>query len=220
MDDKFLFTVTDSVQNPGADPVSLQPYGIIARHGLPGNLQNIFVVHEGVVARADGELTETDYADVVDLPVVEREGAAAQLTEAATDGWIGFTDHYWMTVMVPEQGVPHTQVLKHVAGADIYQTEVRKPVLTVAPGASAASTSRLFAGAKEWATIRGYQNEYGWLDRLFGAKATEATPIPGFIDSIDWGWFYFLTKPIFAVLHWLNAIIGNMGWAIIALTFV
>ncbi len=220
VDDKFLFTVTDSVQNPGAEPVSLQPYGIIARHGLPSDLQNIFVVHEGVVARADGELTETDYADVVDLPVVEREGAAAQLTEATTDGWVGFTDHYWMAVMVPEQGVPHTQVLKHVAGADIYQTEVRKPVLSVAPGASAVSTSRLFAGAKEWATIRAYQNEPGWLDRLFGAETTAATPIPGFIDSIDWGWFYFLTKPIFAVLHWLHAIIGNMGWAIIALTFV
>jgi YidC/Oxa1 family membrane protein insertase len=220
VDDKFLFTVTDAVQNPGAAPVSLQPYGMVARHGLPDGMMNFFILHEGVVGRADGELTETDYADITELPVIEREAAAAEVTEVTTDGWIGFTDHYWMAVMVPEQGVPHTQVIKHVAGADIYQTEVRKPVLTVAPGATASSSSRLFAGAKEWAAIRGYQNEYGWLDRLFGAEPTAATPIPGFIDSIDWGWFYFLTKPIFAVLHWLNALIGNMGWAIIALTFV
>src|SRR5690606_31262833 len=154
-------------------------------------LQKIFVVHEGVIGRADGELTEVDYTDVADLPVVEREQAAAEVTEAAQDGWLGFTDHYWMAVQVPEQGKPHTQVVKYAAAQDIYQTEVRQPVMTVAAGESAASTSRFFAGAKEWSTIRGYENDPGALDRLFGA-----------------------------VLHWLHGIIGNMGWAIIALTFV
>ncbi|MBP9182800.1 MAG: membrane protein insertase YidC [Fuscovulum sp.] len=220
VDDRFMFTVTDSVQNTGAAPVSLQPYGLIRRHGMPKDLQKIFVVHEGVVGRADGELTEVDYGDVVDLPLVEREQANASLTEAATDGWIGFTDHYWMAVLVPEQGKPHTQVTKYAAAQDIYQTEVRQPVMAVAPGATGTTELRFFAGAKEWAAIRGYQNEYGWLDGVFGAKATADAPIPGFIDSIDWGWFYFLTKPIFAVLHWLHGLIGNMGWAIIALTFV
>ncbi len=220
VDDKFMFTITDKVQNTTAAPVSLQPYGLIRRHGLPGDLQHIFVVHEGVVGRADGKLTEVDYDDVVDLPVVERERAAAEVKEAATDGWLGFTDHYWMAVQVPEQGKPHTQVVKYSAASDIYQTEIRQPVMTVAAGAEAASTSRFFAGAKEWATIRAYENEPGMLDRLFGTEKTAATPIPGFIDSIDWGWFYFLTKPIFAVLHWLHGLIGNMGWAIIALTFV
>ena len=76
---------------------------------------------------------------------------------------------------------------------------------TVAPGASATVTTRLFAGAKEWEAIREYQNDEG---------------VTGFLDSIDWGWFFFLTKPIFALLHWLNGIIGNMGWSIIALTFI
>jgi YidC/Oxa1 family membrane protein insertase len=205
VDADYMFTVTETVENTGTDTVSLQPYGVIARHGLPNDLQNIFVVHEGVIGRADGELTETDYADVVDLPVVEREGAAAELAEATTDGWIGFTDHYWMAILIPEQGKPFTSVTKHVAAADIYQTEIRQPVMTVAAGEKASTTSRLFAGAKEWETIRNYQNQAG---------------IAGFIDSIDWGWFFFLTKPIFAVLHWLNALIGNMGLAIIALTFV
>jgi YidC/Oxa1 family membrane protein insertase len=150
-------------------------------------------------------LTETDYGDVADYPLVEREGAQADVVEATTDGWIGFTDHYWMTTLVPEQGKPFTAVTKYVPSSDIYQTEARQPVMSVAPGSKATSATRLFAGAKEWETIGNYQSENG---------------IGGFIDSIDWGWFFFLTKPIFSVLHWLNALIGNMGLAIIGLTFV
>ncbi|THD85198.1 membrane protein insertase YidC [Aliigemmobacter aestuarii] len=205
VDDHYMFTVTDRVENAGAEPVTVAPYGVVARHGLPEGLQNFFVLHEGVVARADGTLAEIDYDEVTDFPVVEREGAQAEVVEATADGWIGFTDKYWMTTLIPEQGKPFTSVTKFVANANIYQTEVRQPAVTVAAGATAETTSRLFAGAKEWETIRRYEREGG---------------IAGFIDSIDWGWFFFLTKPIFAVLHWLNAMIGNMGLAIIALTFV
>lgn len=204
VDDDFMFTVKDTVQNGSAAAVALQPYGIVARHGLP-KLQNIFVVHEGAIQRADGELTETDYADIPEFEVDAREGLPAEVTEAARDGWIGFTDHYWMTTLVPEQGKPFKSVLKYVPDAGIYQAEVRQPVVSLDPGASTTTSIRFFAGAKEWATIRAYENDGG---------------IPGFIDSIDWGWFYFLTKPIFAVLHWLHGIIGNMGLAIIALTFI
>ncbi|MBL9057016.1 MAG: membrane protein insertase YidC, partial [Rhodobacteraceae bacterium] len=182
----------------------LAPYGIIARHGLP-KLQNIYVVHEGIIRRTDGKYEETDYKDVTKYDPVEAEGAPAEIAEGTTDGWIGITDHYWMTTLIPEQGKPYKAVTKYVPGADIYQTEVRQPVLAVAPGAKAEVTTRLYAGAKEWATIRDYQDKAG---------------IAGFVDSIDWGWFYFLTKPIFSVLHWLHGIIGNMGLAIIALTFV
>ena len=205
VDDHYMFTVTDQVENAGAEAVTLAPYGVVARHGLPEGLQNFFVLHEGVVGRTDGTLAEVDYDDITEFPVVPREGAQADVTEATTDGWIGFTDKYWMTTLIPEQGKPFTAVTKYVANANIYQAEVRQPALTIAPGATAETTSRLFAGAKEWETIRRYENEGG---------------IAGFVDSIDWGWFFFLTKPIFAVLHWLNAAIGNMGLAIIALTFV
>jgi len=203
VDEKFLFTVTDSVKNDGAAPASLYPYGVIARHGLPP-MQSIFVVHEGMVRSADGKLEETRYKDIVKLDEVPAEQAAAELVSAESAGWIGFTDHYWMTALVPEQGKPFTEVTKHVASADIYQTEIRQPVQTLAPGAEITNRIQLFAGAKEWATIRAYDND---------------GTIPGFIDSIDWGWFFFLTKPIFAVLHWLHGIIGNMGLSIIGLTF-
>ena len=205
VDALYMFSITQSVRNNTSLPVSLAPYGIVARHGLPDGLQNFFVLHEGVVGRVDGELEEVKYKDIVDLPVVQREAANASVKNAVTDGWIGFTDKYWMTTLIPEQGTAFTAVTKYVAAADIYQTETRKPLLTVAPGATVSSKSQLFAGAKEWETIRNYQNDGG---------------IAGFIDSIDWGWFFFFTKPIFSVLHWLNAQIGNMGLAIIALTFL
>ena len=128
-----------------------------------------------------------------------------QATDATVDGWTGFTEHYWMTTLIPEQGKPWTAVEKYTPGSDIYQLEVRRPLTSVAPGQSTESSMRFFAGAKEWETIRNYQDKDG---------------IAGFIDSIDWGWFFFLTKPIFMLLHWLNGLIGNMGLAIIALTFV
>jgi YidC/Oxa1 family membrane protein insertase len=204
VDDDYMFTVTDTVTNNAAAAFVAQPFAQIARHGLP-QLNNIFVVHEGAIRRTDGIREEIDYADMPELAVNDREGVPADVTEAATDGWIGFTDHYWMATLVPEQGKPWTSVVKYDPTHNIYQTEVRQPVVTVAPGASATVTTRLYAGAKEWETIRAYQNDAG---------------IAGFLDSIDWGWFFFLTKPIFAVLHWLNALIGNMGLAIIGLTFV
>ena len=211
VDDYYMFTVSDSVQNSGTAEARLYPYGIVARHGKPTTLENFFVSHEGVVARSDGALTETKYKDLDKMPLVEREAAQAEVVEATTDGWIGFTDKYWMTVLVPEQGKPFTSVTKFVPTANIYQTETRQPVMAIAPGATITTESRVFAGAKEWETIRAYQNE--------GTVDGTGAPIAGFIDAIDWGWFFFLTKPIFQVLHWLHGAIGNMGLAIIALTF-
>ncbi|MGV8989111.1 MAG: membrane protein insertase YidC [Cypionkella sp.] len=217
VDEDFMFTVTDAVVNSGSTEARLAPYGIIARHGLP-KLENVYVVHEGPVRRADGDLEESKYSAVPKLP--DFEGAKGQAVESKGDGWIGFTDHYWMTTLIPAQGKPFTEVTKYTPDADIYQAEVREPLMTVAPGATAESSIRFFAGAKEWETISAYENQPGWVSRLFGAKTDPArAPIPGFIDSIDWGWFFFLTKPIFFVLHALHGFLGNMGLAIICLTF-
>lgn len=218
VDKDFLFTVTDQVANTGTVEARLAPYGIIARHGLP-KLEGVYVVHEGPVRRIDGDLAESSYGD---LPKqADFEGAKGEAIESTGDGWIGFTDHYWMTTLIPEQGKPFTAVTKYTPTADIYQTEVRQPLMTVAPGATAQSSIRLFAGAKEWEAIAGYENNPGWLARLFGDKVNpDQIAIPGFIDSIDWGWFFFLTKPIFFVLHLMHQALGNMGLAIIGLTFI
>lgn len=153
---------------------------------------------------ADGTLAEIDYDDMTDFAVVPAEGARAEVTQVTENGWIGFTDHYWMTTLIPENGSPFRAVAKYNDASNIYQTEAVQPTITIAPGETREVATQLFAGAKEWETIREYQNR--GVDR--------------FIDSIDWGWFFFLTKPIFWLLHNLNALIGNMGWAIIGLTLI
>ncbi|APX90178.1 membrane protein insertase YidC [Brevirhabdus pacifica] len=204
IDDDYLFTVTQTVENNAEQPVRMAPYGLVARHGEP-DVAGFFILHEGVVRLTDGELQEIDYGDMPEMDYQDREAARADVTEAGQSGWIGFTDKYWMTTLIPTPGQPFKSVAKYVDNADIYQTETRLPTVTVAAGESATSQTMLFAGAKEWETIRDYEKSRG---------------IANFIDSIDWGWFFFLTKPIFAVLHWLNSIIGNMGWSIIALTLL
>ncbi len=204
VDDTYLFTMVQSVENRTGAAVRLAPYGIVARHGIPDE-SRIYVLHEGVVRMSDGTLEEIKYKSIPDLDVDPREGTPAETIAVASDGWIGFTDKYWMTTIVASPGQAFTSVAKYVPGADIYQTEARLPVMEVAPGASAEATTMLFAGAKEWEVIKHYQ---------------DVTGIKGFIESIDWGMFFFLTKPMFRLLHWLHGAIGNMGWAIIALTII
>ncbi len=211
IDGDFMFSVTQTVENKGNQTATLAPYGILTRHGEPANLKNFFILHEGLIAMSDGELTEIDYSDMPDFSYNDREGARADVTQVNENGWIGFTDHYWMSTLIPEPGTPFKAVAKYDKSGDTYQTEAVLPTRTVAPGELATAKTRLFAGAKEWATIREYENRGG---------------VQKFLDSIDWGWFFFLTKPIFAVLHWLNAtmadmgIAGSMGWAIIGLTLL
>ena len=205
IDDNYLFTIRQSVENTTSQSVRLFPYGLIARHGEPEDLMNFFVLHEGVVGSFDGELQEIDYDDVADMDVDPVERAAMEKTSVTENGWLGFTDHYWMSTLIAEPGNAFTAVTKHVAGADIYQTEMRFGVLEVPAAGSQEALSYYFAGAKEYATIRDYEESLGIIQ---------------FVDSIDWGWFAFLTKPIFKVLHFMKGWIGNMGLAIIGLTFI
>ncbi|SMX39116.1 membrane protein insertase YidC [Maliponia aquimaris] len=204
VDEDFLFTVAQSVENTGGTAVALAPYSILARHGEPADLKNFFVLFEGALQMSDGILEQTKYSAMTDLDMVATEGAQAVVQRVEQSGWVGFTDHYWMTALIPEAGTPFKSVVKYDAGRDIYQTEAVMPTINVAPGETKQVTMQLFAGAKEWETIGAYQK--AGIDR--------------FLDAIDWGWFFFLTKPIFAVLHWLNLHIGNMGLAIIALTLL
>ena len=203
VDDNYMFQVRQTVQNTGGATVSLAPYGVIARHGEP-DIKKFFILHEGLIGMADGELTETSYKDATDLDFDPREGARAEVAQVAEAGWIGFTDHFWMSTLIPAPGA-FKSTAKYDEVRDIYQTEAVLPTQTLAPGQSVTAEMSLFAGAKEWETIRDYQDKKG---------------VPGFIDSIDWGWFFFLTKPIFWLLHTLHGLIGNMGWAIIGLTVV
>ena len=204
VDEDYMFNITQSVENTTSTEVALAPYGFIARHGEPDTV-GFFILHEGVVRMSDGELQEIDYNDMPDFDFDARRGAPAESIDVTENGWVGFTDKYWMTNIVPTQGSAFKSSAIYNPRNDIYQTEALMPTQTVAVGATAAVSTQLFAGAKEWEAIRNYQNDGG---------------IDGFLDSIDWGWFFFLTKPIFALLHWLNGVIGNMGWSIIVLTLI
>jgi YidC/Oxa1 family membrane protein insertase len=197
VDDEYMFTVTQSIANNSGNAISAAPYGILARHGEPSDLRNFFILHEGAIQMADGELLETDWDDFA--PSGELEDVAVE-----NGGWAGFTDHYWMSVLIPSNEGAFKISTFHDPRRDIYQTTAKLPTVQVATGDSYSATTQLFAGAKEWEQIRAY----------------ERTGVEGFIDSIDWGWFFFLTKPIFWLLHELNKLIGNMGWAIIGLTLV
>ncbi|MGC1497434.1 MAG: membrane protein insertase YidC [Sulfitobacter sp.] len=204
VDDEYMFTVTQSVTNNADTSITMAPYGMIAQHGEPKDLKNFFILHEGAVAHADGELAETDWEDIAEAEVNAKWGRPAVVTEDVSDGWVGFSDHYWQAVLVPSSAQPYDQALTYDARSDIYRAFARMPTQTIAAGATATSTTKLFAGAKEWETLRKYESE----------------GVTKFIDSIDWGWFFFLTKPIFWLLHQLNLLIGNMGIAIIGLTLL
>ena len=201
MDDAFMFSFEQTLINNADAAIASRPYGLIRRYTEPDDLKSFFILHEGLVRMTDGELAEIAYDEVVDIGA-DSDAAKVEATEG---GWIGWTDHYWMTTLIPDQSVPFQTNLRHVESRDIYQAEAVMPSQNVAPNASATVTTRFFAGAKEWEAIKAYEEEGG---------------VGGFLDSIDWGWFFFLTKPIFALLHYLNAFIGNMGWSILALTVI
>ncbi|HLU91024.1 MAG TPA: membrane protein insertase YidC [Pedomonas sp.] len=192
VDEDFMFSVTQSVENQAGGPVALNGYGRIARTNLPEG-QSFFVLHEGPLGVFNGTLEEADYDDLVD------DGPQQFQT---TGGWLGITDKYWLAAMVPDQELPFTGAFRSF-GPDAFQADFLTGAVNVASGSTQSQTIRLFAGAKEVALIDKYEEQYG---------------IPLFDRAIDWGWFYFLTRPIFAVLSWLYQLVGNFGVAIIGLT--
>jgi YidC/Oxa1 family membrane protein insertase len=204
IDEDYAFTITQGVENTTDAPVSLNPYGILAQHGEPDDLENFFISHEGLVQLTDGGLIEDSYDNMQDYAVSDRERTPASTATAERNGWIGFTGKYFMASLIGMPGQAVTTVAQYVPGADIYQASLRLPTVEVAPGGSASVQTMLFTGAKEFGTLRDYED----------------AGIERFTDAIDWGWFFFLTRPIFQVLNFLNGIIGNMGWSILALTLL
>ncbi|MDA3889991.1 MAG: membrane protein insertase YidC, partial [Allgaiera sp.] len=192
---------TQKVQNTGAAAVRLAPYGIVARHGIPKG-KMYYLLFEGVYQMANGKLEEVSYGDLKKAGPVKDVGDHAKLQPAVSTGWTAITSKYFMTALIPAQGKKSTQTAQYVPGSDIYQVSVQEPTVTVAPGASVETTTQLFAGAKVYDILKSYEKQ----------------GVPRFIDAIDWGWFFFLTKPIFLVLHFIHSIVGNMGVAIILLT--
>ncbi len=195
IDANYMFTVTQRVRNETGAPVALNPYGFVQRRGTP-KVEGTYVLHEGPLAIVDGTLKEYKYKDLAE------DGKTVNLS--STGGWIGITDKYWLVGLIPDQAqTTDMRVLHQKAATDIYQIDYKAPAVTVAAGAAAETTHRLFAGAK----IVGLLNEYN--DKL---------GIDSLDYAVDWGWFYFLTKPFFHGLDWLGVTIGNFGIAILVFT--
>ena len=196
VDDKYLFTVHDDVVNRGATGVTLYPYALISRHGTPPTL-GYYILFEGLIGVLADKLQEVKYADV--------EKAKIQEFKDVKNGWLGFTDKYWAAVLVPE--VNDRLDAKMTSGMlgtlRTYQTDYLLDARTVAPGATASATARLFAGAKEVATVNGYEKDLG-LNR--------------FKLLIDWGMFWFITQPMFAVIDYFFHLVGNFGVGILIVT--
>ncbi|MGB0681728.1 MAG: membrane protein insertase YidC [Magnetovibrionaceae bacterium] len=195
IDDRYMFTITQSVTNTGSETVTVFPYGLVSRTGTP-EVSQFFILHEGPLGVFDGTLTEVDYSDLVD------DGPQTQTSDT---GWIGITDKYWLAALIPTQGQSVTNRFTHrtVGNVDRYQTDFLGLAQELAPGATVTAENLFFAGAKEINILDAYEAEKG---------------IANFDLAIDFGWFYFLTKPIFYALIWINDIVGNYGIAILLLT--
>ena len=200
VDDQYMFTVKDAVTNSGTAAVTLLPYALISRHGTPVT-SNYSVLHEGLVGEI-GDNRETD----ITYSAMDKEAGNSRTVEG-TGGWLGITDKYWAGVIAPEQDVPYKGRFSSFAdnGNRDYQTDALSPARTVEPGASTEVTNHVFAGAKVTAVLNKYEKEFG---------------IRNFGNLIDWGWFYFITKPLFQVLDWFYKLTGNFGVAILIVTVI
>ena len=208
IDANFMFRVADRVTNTTGAPVTLLPYGLVSRQGTP-HIQGYFILHEGPIGILDGALYDTgsmftpDHQKVT-YEILKKKGKVEQAT---IGGWIGITDKYWLVTLIPDQQKPVTARFIHSkrAGDDRYQVDILGEAMTAQPGESIESKRRLFAGAKEVKLLDAYANK---LD------------VQKFDLAVDFGWFYFLTKPFFYCIDFLHGIIGNFGIAILVFTVI
>ena len=197
IDEHYMITTTQRVHNSGTADVLLFPYGLVARGGTPDTL-GFYILHEGPLGVFDGTLSEIDYDDMQDEPRIEK---------STTGGWIGITDKYWLAALVPDQNTPVTSRFIHSIRDqdDRYQVDYLGSSITLGRGDSVEVVNRLFAGAKEVKLLDMYSETYF---------------IPNFDLAVDFGWFYFLTKPFFYVISWMYQFLGNFGLAILGFTVI
>ncbi len=200
VDDDYMFKIVDAVENRGAGAVTLAPYARIHRYGTP-KVQGYWILHEGLIGviGEQGEQRSKYSAALED---------ATQTFPTATGGWLGFTDKYWAAALVPDQTQPYRaqftgQEPKLPSEQPAYQTDYLRDAITVPPGETRSIDARLFAGAKQVKLLQQYQTDLGikQLDLL-----------------IDWGWFFFITKPLYYLMESINSVVHNFGVTILILT--
>ncbi|MFN7010307.1 MAG: membrane protein insertase YidC [Allorhizobium sp.] len=198
VDEHYMFTIEDTIQNAGTAAASVAPYGRITRYNKP-TTASVYVLHEGFlgVLGAENGLTEESYGDIEEEAVT---GAKA------TGGWLGITDKYWAAALVPQQTLAFETRFSHFTdGQPRYQADFKNDAVSIAPGQAASVKQLVFAGAKEVPVVDDYEASYS---------------IPKFDLMIDWGWFYFITKPMFKMMDYFYRLVGNFGVAILLTTIV
>jgi YidC/Oxa1 family membrane protein insertase len=213
IDDRYLFTIKDTVENRSGAAVTLYPYALISRHGTP-KVAGYYVLHEGMVGVLGDKLQEVTYKTIDDKKALEFPNV--------TGGWFGITDKYWAAALLPDTDAKLQAHFRSdlVGTIKTYQTDYLLDPQTIQAGGTGAADARLFAGAKEVATVgigAGLDNLP--LLRSFGGY-NEQLHLNKFDLLIDWGWFYFITKPMFLALDGLFRWVGNFGIAILLLTAI
>jgi YidC/Oxa1 family membrane protein insertase len=196
VDRNYMFTVDEAVRNATNAPVNLSSYGLISRSGTPP-VSGYYLLFEGMIGEFGGSVHDLKYASL-------KPGQPEDYD--SSDGWLGFTDKYWLTALIPAGNEPVKARFTHLVegGVDRYQTDFTGPAVTIPAGGTTAVSTRFFAGAKQLNLLQAYA----------------AAGIPLFDYSIDFGWFWFLTRPIFQILLVFEGLLGNFGLAILLLTFL
>ncbi len=201
----YLIRVRQRVINNSTETVQLTPWARIRREYLP-QTSGYTILHEGMTGVLNGILEEHSYANVRDE--AKKRNSSTGFEGTSTGGWAGITDKYWLAALIPDQQDPTHFVYRYVneGGADRFQVDIsRSGAVSVAPGATQETALRVFAGAKEVRTLDHIRDTYN---------------VPSFDKAIDFGWFYFLTKPFFYAIDWLFRLTGNFGIAIIVFTLL
>jgi YidC/Oxa1 family membrane protein insertase len=199
VDDKYMFTVTDEVTDVSGKPASLKPFSAVHRDGTP-KVSGNWLVHEGLIGVVGSDGLKEEKVTYKDIKDKHEEDQAK-----TTGGWIGFVDKYWATVLIPDSSKAQQPIFASslVGSVDTYQSYMVGEPVALTPGASATSQTRIFAGAKEVQTLNAYEADLK-IEKLN--------------LMIDWGWFWFLTQPMFFVLDYLYKLTGNFGIAILLTT--
>src|SRR6266436_3240752 len=207
IDDRYLFTIKDDVTNIGAAPVTLYPFALISRHGTP-QVSGYYILHEGLI----GYLGEQGLQEYGYKKIDEAKSVAFNVT----NGWLGITDKYWASALLPDTTAKlQARFSSYQVGTKHhYQTDYLQDAQTIAIGGTATANARLFAGAKE-AGVVGINFPlvgFGGYNRELGLNHFDLL--------IDWGWFYFITKPMFLALDWFYRLFGNFGVSILLVTVI
>ena len=199
VDNRYMFTVSDTVVNRGAAPVRLASYGSVQRQGFPPGFLNNQILHEGAIGVLAERLEMIKFNKWRERDVPLRRNSEG--------GWIGVTDKYWLAALIPNQETPVTAAFKRTpsGGLNVFEANYTGPGLELRPATQTTAVSHLFAGAKQVEVLDAYERSHG---------------VPRFDSAVDWGNLWFLTKPIFYFLHWIQQNVGSFGVAILLLTVV